>query len=123
MNTPLFIILFADNDTYYGKKDYFNSGWKEIPDKSIKKIFFRMPTGDYFIMSEYSRYYQYIECTKILSGESAGKTQIQNIHILGQKKDKVIEYKIHVLSGDIKVHLFDENNEYVKSLNKIGWKK
>jgi len=122
MNTPLFIVLFTDGEIYYGKKNYIDSGWKEIPNKSIKKIFFCLPTGDYLIMSEYDKFGQYIEATKIISGIGAGQNKLEYVHILGKRNDKVIEYKVHILSGDIKVHLFDEDNEYIKSLNKDLWK-
>ena len=122
MDNPLFVVLFTDNSIYYGKKSYTDSGWKEIPNKSIKKIFFSIPTGDFLVLSEYEQYYQYIEATKVISGINAGKTQIEYIHILGKRNHKVIEYKIHVLSGDTKVHLFEEDNEYIQALNPQGWK-
>jgi hypothetical protein len=123
MNIPLFIVLFADNEIYYGKKTYSDCGWKEIPDKPIKKIFFRMPTGDYIIMAEYDKYYQYLEATQIISGENAGKAQLEYVHILGQRKDKVIEYKIKIITGDVQVHFFEETSEYIQKLNPIGWKR
>ena len=123
MNSPLFIVLFADNNLYHGKNSYIDSGWKEIPNEPIKKIFFRMPTNDYIILSNYDRYYQFIECTQIISGENVGKNQLEALHILGQRKDKVIEYKIKLITGDVKVHLHEAQSEYILSLNPIGWKR
>jgi len=122
MNTPLFIVLFTDNDTYYGRKSYEDCGWKEIPTKPIKKIFFRLPTGDYIILSDYQNYGHFIEAVKVISGDNVGKVQLQTAHILGKRNDKVIEYKVHVLSGDIKVHMHEADNEYIKSINPQVWK-
>ena len=123
MNTPLFIVLFTDNDIYYGKKTYEDAGWKDIPKKPIKKIFFRLPTGDYIILADYQSYYHYVEVIKVISGENAGKLQIQFAHILGKRNGRVVEYKINVLSGDTEVKLYDEDNQYIKGLNPTGWKK
>ena len=123
MNTPLFIVLFTDNDTYYGKRTYEDAGWKDIPNKPIKKIFFRVPTGDYLILADYQSYYNYIEVIKVISGDNAGKVQIQYAHILGKRNERVVEYKINVLSGDIEVKLHDEQSEYIQKLNSIGWTK
>lgn len=122
MNSPLFIVLFADNDIYYGKKTYEDCGWIIMPDKPIKKIFFRLPTGDYIILADYSQYYYRIEVANIVAGVNAGKSRLEYFYILGKRNGRVIEYKIHILSGDTKVNLFDENNEYVQKLNPIGWK-
>jgi hypothetical protein len=123
MNTPLFIVLFTDNDIYYGKKDYIDCGWKEIPNKSIKKIFFRLPTGDYLILADYSNYYHYVEVVKVISGTNAGKLQIQSAHILGKRNERIIEYKINILTGNTEVKVYDEDNQYVKTLNPSGWTK
>ena len=123
MNTPLFIVLFEDNNIYYGKKTYEDAGWKEIPNKPIKKIFFRIPTGDYLILADYESYYHYVEVIKVISGENAGKLQIQFAHILGKRNGRVVEYKINVLSGNIEVKLYDEKIDYIQKLNPIGWTK
>ena len=121
MNTPLFIVLFTDNDIYYGKKTYEECGWKEIPTKPIKKIFFRLPTGDYLILSDYENYYHYVEAVKVISGDNAGKVQIQTAHILGKRNNRVVEYKINILTGNTEVRVYDEDNEYIQKLNKDGW--
>ena len=122
MNTPLFIVLFTDNDIYYGKKDYFNSGWEEIPNKSIKKVFFRIPTGDFLVLSEYEKYGRFTEVTKIVSGQNVGKTQLEYFYILGKRNEKIIEYKINILTGNTEVKIYDEDSQYVKGLNKEIWK-
>jgi hypothetical protein len=74
-------------------------------------------------MAEYDKYYQYLEATQIISGENAGKAQLEYVHILGQRKDKVIEYKIKIITGDVQVHFFEETSEYIQKLNPIGWKR
>ena len=121
MNTPLFIVLFTDNDIFYGRKTYEDAGWKEIPNKPIKKIFFLLPTGDYIILSDYNSYYFYQEVIKVITGVNAGKMQIQYSHILGKRNDKVVEYKINILSRDIEVKVYDEQSDYIQKLNPIGW--
>lgn len=123
MNTPLFIVLFTDNDTFYGRSKYEDCGWKEIPQKPIKKIFFRLPTDDYLILADYQSYYHYVEAVKVISGEHAGKVQIQYAHILAKRNDRVVEYKINVLSGNTEVKVYDEDNQYIKALNPSGWTK
>ena len=123
MNTPLFIVLFTDNDIYYGKKTYEDAGWKDIPKKPIKKIYFRLPTGDYIILADYQSYYHYVEVIKVISGANAGKVQIQYAHILGKRNERVVEYKINILSGNIEVKLYDEKIDYIQKLNPIGWTK
>ena len=122
MNTPLFIVLFTDNDIYYGKKDYFNSGWKEIPKKPIKKIFFRIPTGDFLVLSEYEEYGRFTEVTKIVSGQNVGKTQLEYFYVLGKRNEKIIEYKINILTGNTEVKIYDEDSQYIQGLNKDIWK-
>ena len=122
MNPPVFIILYADEQTYFGKQSYFDSGWKDIEDKPIKKVFFRMPTGDYMVLSNYEKYYHYMEATKIVAGDNAGKVQLEYLHMLGKRQNQVIEYKVRVLTGDIKINVFDAENEYIKKLNPIGWR-
>ena len=123
MNTPLFIVLFTDNDIFYGRKTYEDCGWREIPNKLIKKIFFRLPTGDYLILSDYQNYGHFIEAIKIISGEHKGKVQIQYAHVLGKRNKKLIEYKINILSGDVKVNLYNEDSEYIQKINKDVWTK
>jgi len=123
MNTPLFIVLFTDNDTYYGRKDYSDAGWGEIPNKPIKKIFFRLPTGDYIILADYNSYYFYQEAIKVLSGDNAGKMRIQYSYILAKRNQRVVEYKINILSGNTEVKVYAEDNEYIQKLNKDGWTK
>ena len=118
----MFLVLYADGTTYYGKKSYADSGWKEMENKPIQKIYFRMPTGDFMVLSDYEKYYQYMEATKILAGEHAGKIQLEYVHILGVRQGKVIEYKIRVITGDIKINLFDEQSEYIQKLNPMGWR-
>lgn len=123
LNTPLFIVLFTDNDIYYGKKTYEDCGWKEIPQKSIKKIFFRLPTGDYLILADYQSYYHYVEAVKVISGDNSGKVQLQYARILGKRNNRVVEYKINILTGNTEVRVYEEDNQYIQSLNKDGWTK
>jgi hypothetical protein len=121
MNNPLFIVMFDDGERYFGKTSYGDSGWKEMPNKKIANAMFRLPTGDYMVMNNYDKYYQAIEAVKVLTGDNAGKMKLDSVHILGKRASQIIEYKIQIITGDIKVHLFDAESEYIKQFNPIGW--
>jgi hypothetical protein len=136
-NHALFSIIFEDGSYYSGGDNYFNTKWKNIPDKPIKRIFYRLPGGDYLTLSGYEAYYHMIEGTKDwmkVSSKKAEKlsnqTRIEYAYIMGKVGNKVRSYRITLLNrpngryklGDILKREFTTDNKLIKGLNPIGWK-
>jgi hypothetical protein len=122
LNKPIFIALFEDNTNFSGGLDYFNTKWKELPNKKIRTLFYRLPFGDYLSLSGYEKYYHMVEATNDLNGENAGKVQIRNVYILGKKENKVYIYKINIEGNRIENTVLNENDRTVLELNPQGWK-
>jgi len=118
---PLFIINFVDGESFIGG-DYKNTKWKEIPNKKIKNIFYRLPNIDYLCLSGYEKYYHMIEATRDINIRS--KERIEYAYIMGKLEDKVIIYKIDLYKniGSIQRIIVNYNNNYIQKLNQEGWK-
>ena len=63
-NIPLYIIIFKDGTNYLGGNNYFNTGWNNMPNKPIKRIFYTLPTGDNICLEGYEKYFHMVEATK-----------------------------------------------------------
>ena len=122
MNNPLFITMFADKTIYYGRKTYEDSGWKEMPNKPIQKIFFYIPTTDYIGLMGYDKYARIVEATQIVMGENVGQTRLEFVYFLGKRKNRIVQYKMNISSGNITIKEFDETDAYIKSLNPEIWR-
>jgi hypothetical protein len=122
VNNPLFIVMFEDKTVYYGKKTYEDSGWKECPNKPIQKIFFCMPTVDYIGLMGYDKYARFVEAVQIVMGEDAGKQRCEFVYFLGKRKNRIVQYKMNIVSGNIIINEFDETDTYIKSLNPEIWR-
>lgn len=129
-NQALFLVIFEDGGKFIGGKNYFDTKWKEIPNKRISKIFYRLPDGNYLFLNGYDKYYHMIEAIIDINGREQGKTKIQYAYIMGQKRNKVTSYRITLYNkpndrykmGDILRREFLETDEKIKGLNIIGWK-
>jgi len=122
MNNPLFITMFNDKMIYYGKKTYEDSGWKEMPNQPIQKIFFYIPTMDYLGMMGYEKYGRFVEATQIVTGEHAGERRGEFVYFLGKRKNRITQYKMNIATGNIVINEFDETDKYIQSLNPEIWK-
>jgi len=99
-NQALYQVIFSDGSAYEGGKSYFNTGWNDMPDKKIKRIFYRLPDGNYLTLHGYDEYYHMIEATK--DWARIGKTieklnnkpRIEYAYIMGRKGKKVVSYRI-----------------------------
>jgi len=136
---PLFTVIFEDGSNFIGGTSYFETKWMEIPNKKIKRIFYKLPTDDYIRLDGYEKYFHMIEVTKDWARIGKNKVEIiKNLnkpkleydYIMGKLKDKVISYRI-VLSnkkndkfriGDITMRIFDINDEKIKGLNPNNWR-
>lgn len=123
---PIYKILFKDGTVFNGGLDYFNTKWLEIPNKEIKKLYYRLPAGDYLLMAGYDKYFHRIEATVDLSGKEKGKTKLQSVYIYGKKEDKIVVYQIGLIKdvnlGMIYKKIVDANDDEIKKLNPNNWK-
>ena len=122
MNNPLFIVMFNDKTIYYGKKVYEDSGWKEMPNQPIQKVFFYIPTMDYLGMMGYDKYARFVEAVQIVTGEHAGERKFEFVYFLGKRRNRITQYKMNIETGNIIINEFDETDKYIKSLNPEIWR-
>ena len=128
MNKPLFIAILEDENLYQGG-DYNKTRWLELPnDKKIKRLFYTLPDGNHLVFDMYDKYFLMIEKTFDLSGNNAGKPNLEYSYVLCQKEGVVICYKINLQYrsnkkiGDIERTECKIDDLFVKSLNKNGWR-
>jgi hypothetical protein len=119
----LYTIIF-DNNTRYTGGSLDKTLWSNIPnDKNIRSIFYSLPTGDMIALSGYNRYYQMIEVTQDIYGSPIKEKVYRYCYLFGQRDNDVICYKISLQKGLIDILKYDVNDEYIKKLNPIFWKK
>lgn len=138
-NHALYSIIFEDGTQYIGGSSYTDTKWRNIPNKKIKRIFYRLPGGDYITLSGYEKYYQMIEGTKDCIRVSRTKqtanlikaqTRVEYAYIMGKIKDKVVSYRITLFNrkndryrvGDIVKRVFDVSDSKIQELNSQEWK-
>lgn len=118
----LFSIIF-DDDTFLEGGDYIEPKWKEIPIfKKIKTLIYSLPSGDCLIAVNFIKVYHFIEATVDLTGKSRGQKKIAFTHLIIEKKEHFVHYKIDVIYGNIIVEFLNKNDNFIKSLNPIGWR-
>jgi hypothetical protein len=117
----LFTVVFEDNSTFVGG-NLINTKWKEIPDKKIRSIFYKMPKGDVLAMTGYDKYFHMVEVLKDINGDRAGIVNFEFVYLLGRKENRVNGYKMSFQTGNIeKIETSVEDN-FVKGLNPKFWK-
>jgi len=137
-NLPIFTVIFKDKTVFQGGTSYKETKWKDIPDKEIKRIFYKLSNGDCLCLDGYEKYYHQVEVTKDWMKIKNRKVElldsepnIEYVYIMGKKENKVISYRItmsppHLDSkyrtGDITKREFDINDDKIKGLNEIYWK-
>ena len=120
----LFTIIFDDKTYFKGGNSYFKTKWKEVPHKKIKRIFYRLPDGNYLCLENYDKYYHMVEAVTDLNGTEKNKTKLENAYIMGKKGNKVISYRIILRKdsrGSIIREEIDFNNDKIQKLNPNGW--
>jgi hypothetical protein len=130
INQPLFHIVFEDDSFFMGGNSYYETKWKEIPNKTIKRIFYTLPDGNNLCLHGYKQYFHMIEAVKDLIGKEKGKVKLQYVYIMGKTNDIVDSYRITLFEtedskykiGDIVKRQFDINDKFVKGLNKNNWR-
>jgi len=119
----LYTLVFSDNSKYVGGNNYFKTKWLEIPDKQIRSIFYSLPSGDILCLTNFKKIYHYIDSTLDLSGKERGKTKVEYTYLLIERNNEVIQYKINIKTFDIKITKFNKEDNYIKKLNPLGWKR
>lgn len=123
----LYTIIYEDSTAFLGG-DYNNTKWNEIPNKKIRSIFYQLPNGDAIGLSKYDKYFHMIEAVEDLNGKNRGIKKLEYAYIMGLKNDNVRVYRINLCDkeedkiGNIKVFEYKIDDDFIKSLNKDGWK-
>lgn len=139
----LYSIVFEDGTKFVGGNSFFETKWKDIPKKKIKRIFCRIPGGDYLTLGGYDQYYYMVEVVKdwarIDTKKKTSKKLKNNIprleyfYIMGRKKDFVISYRVSLKAekdgekyklGDITKRIYTKNSPRLKTwgLREKMWK-
>jgi len=119
----LFTIIFDDNSKYDGGT-LEKTGWKDIPsDKKIRSIFYSLPSGDMLAIANYNEYYQFIEVTQNIYGSKVQNKIFRYCYLLGKKDTEIICYKIHLQNNLVEILYYSNDDEFIKKLNPIFWKK
>lgn len=128
MNTQavqsLFTVVFEDDSIFKGGENYKETKWLEIPNKKIKRLFYKLPHGDYFCLSGYEKYYHFIEATKDLNGKRKGEERLEYVYLMGKLGNKVIVYKISLKNGGnyMSRYKLDGESDTITALNINGWR-
>lgn len=125
----LFTVIFKDKTSFKGNPDIMNTGWMDIPNKPIKKVFYLLPTGHYLMIYGMEKYYFMVEATKdiVSSKNNKNELKIEYIYFMGKSKDKVICYKVCACNkkiekiGDMTTRVYNADSAFVKSLNQLAW--
>lgn len=122
----LFKVVFNSGADYDGGHSYQDTGWMQIPNKSIAAIFYKLSGNDCLCLWGYSSYFHMVEVTCDLSGKDRGIHRIQCAHIMGRKGDEVIDYRIELFKkneiGNITKHIYTTIDPFITGLNKANWK-
>jgi hypothetical protein len=133
----LFQVVFQDGTTYLGGNSYFETKWKDMPDKPIKQISFSLPDNNIIILHDYEAYNHIIEVTQdIYSGsnnsQNMGKVIPRFQYFMGRMGDKVLSYRVTLKQpvkdsgkyqlGDITRRVYEYGKEYDNQATQ-GWKR
>ena len=117
--------IILDDDSIFNGGNLTDTNWLDIPyNKKIKQLFYKIPSGDYLLLSGYDKYYFMVECAENINAKNPNR-QIEYVYIMGQKKDKVICYKVDLYKnvGYVYTVLLSDDSEFIRGLNPKGWKK
>lgn len=118
----LYEIEFVDGEKYKGGT-VDSPNWLNIPDKSIKKFIYRLPSGKKIEYIDCSAYYHFVEvCQDIMNGIK-GKIQKEYIYLITKKGTICEIMKINLKTKEIMQYVLDEKDKWIKQLNPAGWKK
>lgn len=125
MSIPLYQLVFAD-DTGFNGGDLDKTFWRESPEKPIKSLRLRLPTGDFLMLGGYEEYNLFIEATQNIYGN--GNRQLCYLYVMGLEKDIVTSYRIALSDygnykpGDTLIRKYPKGKEY-NGTPTSGWRK
>jgi hypothetical protein len=94
MTKSLYTAIFEDDSYFHGGQSYLDTKWTDMPHKKIKRLFYKLPDGNYLCLREYDNYYHMIEATKALTGKDKGKIKLECVHIFGKRGNIINRYSI-----------------------------
>jgi hypothetical protein len=126
---PIFQVVFKDGTYFSGGTDYKDTKWLEIPDKPIKRIFYKLPNNDYICLDNYDSYLHIVEVTKDLMGKRKGIINLEYAFIIGLKNNKITSYRITLMQrkeeryklSDITIREFTKEY-FLGRYNKNNWR-
>jgi len=115
----LYTIFFEDGTNFWGG-NIDNTHWLEIPNKPIKKLIYILPSGKKLIYEKYDTYYHFVEATQDIIKK--GQKQLEYAYLICKQGTKCEVMKIDLRTKKIITTILDETDNFIQSLNKIGWK-
>ena len=120
----LYTIIFKDNTTYKGG-DYSNTGWLDIPNKSFKRVIYRLPNNDNLVLNGYTCYFHCTEGITDINIKSKQPTKLKFTYIMGKKNGIIICYKINIETDDSGIYDISfktvDGDEYVFGLEQLDY--
>lgn len=114
----MYKIIFDDNSTYSNGQDLNNSGWNEMPNKSIKKIEYNL-LGHTLILEGYELYNHLVMHSNFLFLK---ENTIIKVILLAKNGTNVKKFTFDLINDN----LIEDKVIYGKELNNsftTGWKK
>ena len=129
----IYKVIFLDGTIFESGNSYYDTKWKEIPDKPIKQIIFSLPDNNLLTMRNYESYNNFLEATQDfygINGLKKGKLKLCYQHIRGRQGNKIISYRISLFQtkdskfkvGDITRREFEWGKDD-NGTPSNGWKK
>ena len=134
---PIFQVVFEDDSVFKGGTEFTDTKWLQIPNKKIKRVFYKLPDDNFLCLSGYENYFHMCEATQDwmrMTGNKSTrlnvKPRIEYAYIMGRKNDIVTSYRITLFHeknnkykiGDIVRREFNINDKFVRGLNKFNWR-
>lgn len=116
----IYSAILEDNSLYVGGMEYTDTKWLDI-NKKIKRLFYRLPTGDTLCLV-YDKYYHMVEATMDILGGDTNKVKYSKVSIMGKKEDKVVCWEIDLKTNEVKYKIYNENDKEITRLNKTFWR-
>jgi hypothetical protein len=118
----IFSAILEDNNLYMGGDNYSDCKWKEI-DKPIKILFYYLNNGECIRLEGYDYLGHFVEATIDLNGINSGRCNICYAYLFTMREKIVTCYKIDIPNKKINILTFSTDDEFIKKLNPIIWKK
>jgi len=125
--SPLFIVGFKDGSIFEGGVDYTETKWLQIPHKEIAAISYRLPDGNYLVVSGAEEYFHMVEVVQDIYGGQPGVPKLEYAYLMTKKNGIVTSYRMTLMNmdtfrmGDITRREFSVDDPKIKGLNPNSW--